>query len=238
MDMRHCDKDELYHLQYVLMLGDKATFLDYCEQRGIDFMKYPMEVELSEIELSGMILTRDNFESTIKGLFNGCVFYSLSGAMCGGYRAAIKAAGLSYQIEDLPFISPEEVRDEMTRIFGPMETIDGMDYKRFELAIRQVMTYYMGYVRNEKGMETALERLHHIEGYIDDLQASTFRELMRVNEAVHLLRACQLSTRATLERKESGRTIYRRSDYPDLDEAYSKVLAIWEERGEQRLSWL
>ena len=27
MDMRHCNKEELYHLQYVLMPGDKATFL-------------------------------------------------------------------------------------------------------------------------------------------------------------------------------------------------------------------
>ena len=71
MDMRHCNKEDLYHLQYVLMPGDKATFLDYCEQRGIDFAKYPMEVELSEIELSGMILTHDNFESTVNGLYNG-----------------------------------------------------------------------------------------------------------------------------------------------------------------------
>ena len=73
MDMRHCNREELYHLQYVLMPGDKATFLDYCEQKGIDFASYPMEVELSEIELSGMLLTHDNFESTVTGLFNGCV---------------------------------------------------------------------------------------------------------------------------------------------------------------------
>ncbi|MBW1801436.1 MAG: FAD-binding protein, partial [Deltaproteobacteria bacterium] len=88
MDMRHCDKEELYHLQYVLMPGDKATFLDYCEQKGIDFAKYPMEVEFSEIELSGMILTHDNFESTVRGLYNGCIFYSFSGSMCSGYVAA------------------------------------------------------------------------------------------------------------------------------------------------------
>ncbi len=67
MDMRHCDAEELHHLQYILMPGDKATFVDYSEQRGIDFAKHPMEVELSEIELSGMILTKDNFESTVRG---------------------------------------------------------------------------------------------------------------------------------------------------------------------------
>jgi len=96
----------------------------------------------------------------------------------------------------------------------------------------------MGFVRNEKGMATALERLRFIEGYMDKVQTSDFHELMRANEAVHLLIMCQLATRATLERKESGRTIYRRSDYPDLNEAYSRVLAIWQEDGQPQLRWL
>jgi succinate dehydrogenase/fumarate reductase flavoprotein subunit len=237
MDMRHCDKEELYHLQYILMPGDKATFLDYCEQRGVDFAKYPMEVELSEIELSGMILTQDNFESNVKGLFNGCVFDAFSGAMCGGYVAGTEATRVSSQFEELPPVNSEEVSIEKERIFKPLKTIDGIDYTRFELAIRQVMTYYMGYVRNEKGIATALERLRFIEGYLDKLQASDFHGLMRANEALHLLKMCQLSTRATMERKESGRAIYRRSDYSDLNEEYSKVLAIWQVDGEPRLSW-
>jgi succinate dehydrogenase/fumarate reductase flavoprotein subunit len=238
MDMRHCDKEELYHLQYILMPGDKATFLDYCEQRGVDFAKYPMEVELSEIELSGMILTQDNFESDVKGLFNGCVFDAFSGAMCGGYVAGTEATRVSSQFEELPPVNSEEVSIEKERIFKPLKTIDGIDYARFELAIRQVMTYYMGYVRNEKGIATALERLRFIEGYLDKLQASDFHGLMRANEALHLLKMCQLSTRATMERKESGRAIYRRSDYSDLNEEYSKVLAIWQVDGEPQLSWL
>ena len=33
MEMRHIDAESLRHLQYTLMPGDKATFLDYCEQR-------------------------------------------------------------------------------------------------------------------------------------------------------------------------------------------------------------
>jgi succinate dehydrogenase/fumarate reductase flavoprotein subunit len=238
MDMRHCDAEELHHLQYILMPGDKATFVDYSEQRGIDFAKHPMEVELSEIELSGMILTQDNFESTVKGLFNGCVFDSLSGAMCGGYTAGNEAVRALPQAEVLPSVSPEEVRVEKERIFKPMKTTDGIDYKRFELAIRQVMMYYMGYVRNGKGMATALERLQFIEGYLDRVQASDFHSLMRANEAVHLLKTCQLATRASMERKESGRAIYRRSDYPDLNEQYSRVLAIWQQDGQPQLAWL
>ncbi len=237
MDMRHCNKEDLYHLQYVLMPGDKATFLDYCEQRGIDFAKYPMEVELSEIELSGMILTHDNFESTVNGLYNGCVFYSFSGSMCSGYIAATEAAKALSQIDKMPNVNPAEVNREKDRIFKPMNTKDGIGYERFERAIRQVMTYYMGYVRNQRGMETALERLNFIERYVEKLHASNIHELMRANEAVHLLKTCQLSTRATMERKESGRTLYRRSDYPDTDPDLNKSLVLWQEDGEIKSSW-
>jgi len=238
MDMRHCDRVELHHLQYVLMPGDKATFLDYAEQKGIDFAKYPMEVELSEIELSGFLLTRDNFESTVPGLYNGCVFYTFSGSMCSGYNAGTEAAGTMARSDIPPGLNMDEVVSEKERIFRPLKTKEGIGYERFERAIRQVMGYYMGFVRNLKGMETALESLNFIESHVPTLQATTLRDLMRTNEAIHLLKTCQLSTRATMERKESGRALYRRSDYPDRNDAYNKVLAIWQEDGRPRTAWI
>ena len=238
MDMRHCDKEKLHHLQYVLMPGDKATFLDYCEQKGIDFAKYPMEVELSEIELSGMLMTGENFESTVGGLFNGCVFYNFSGSMCSGYIAATEAAESLRQSAKIPPIDRDAIYLEKERIFKPMKNSNGMRYDQFESAIRQVMKYYMSFVRNQKGMEIALERLDLIESYLNTVMATNYHELMRTNEAVHLLKICQLATRASMERKESGRAIYRRSDYPDRDEAYAKTLAMWQTDGQTQLSWL
>ena len=192
----------------------------------------------SEIELSGMLLTHGNFETNVKGLYNGCVFYTFSGSMCSGYIAAREAAKASQEYEGRPEVDFQEVEREKERIFKPMIKEDGIGYERFERAIRQVMTYYMGFVRNQKGMETALERLNFIEEHLDRLQASNYRELMRVNEAVHLLKTCQLSTRSTMERKESGRAIYRRSDYPERNDKYGKILAIWQEKGHPHLSWL
>lgn len=238
MDMRHCDKEELHHLQHVLMPGDKATFLDYCEQKGIDFARSPMEVELSEIELSGMLMTRENFESTVAGLFNGCVFYNFSGSMCSGYIAATEAWAVLPRTEKLPPITPEEVDLEKKRIFKPLKNSGGLSCARFESAVQQIMKYYMGYVRNQKGMQIALERLGLIESYLDRVRASNYHELMRTNEAAHLLKVCQLATRASLERKESGRTIYTRSDYPERNDAYSKMLAMWQTGGEPQMTWL
>jgi hypothetical protein len=48
---------------------------------------------------------------------------------------------------------------------------------------------------------------------------------------------CKLATRASLERKESGRTLYRRSDFPDKNNAYAKVLAIRQVNGQPQVSW-
>ncbi len=226
MEMRHIDARTLQHLQYTLMPGDKATFLDYCEQRGVDFARYPMEVEIGEIEFCGQLQTDDEFRSTLDGLYNGCVFYTFSGSMCSGYlaaRSACRQTGAAPTLDGLE----DEIAAEYARILKPLEPVsDEVPQKLFESAIRQVMTYYMGFVRNEKGIETTLDRLAYISGFSGRLHAGNMHELMKTHESVHLLRSCQLSTRCTLERRESGRSIYRRSDYPDKDPAYEKILAI------------
>jgi succinate dehydrogenase/fumarate reductase flavoprotein subunit len=55
---------------------------------------------------------------------------------------------------------------------------------------------------------------------------------MRANEARFLLKQCQLTARAVKERRESGRTTHKRSDYPKLDPKYDgKSLALWQESG-------
>jgi adenylylsulfate reductase subunit A len=185
-----------------------------------------------------MLVTSDSFESTVPGVYNGCVFYSFSGSMCSGYIAATEACKNLSNIREVLPIDGKEVASEIERIFRPMnKTGEGIDYRRFELAIRQVMNYYMGFVRNQQGMETALERLNFIETYLDKVQAKDFRELMRTNESIHLLKTCQLATRVTMERKETGRAIYRRSDYPGLNPDYAKPVAIWQEGGEPCLAW-
>ena len=237
MDMTHFKKEDARHLQYVLMPGDKNTYVDYCEQRGIDFAKYPLEVEISELAFGGHVLTNENFETNLNGLFNGCIFRNFSGAMCSGHYAGGQAADAALQTENRPDVDEAEVNEEKERIFRPMKNEDGISYKDFEGAIRQVMSYYMGYRRNQKGMELALDRLNFLEGYVDELKATNYHELMRANEASELIKMCQLATRASMERKESGRAYYRRTDYPELNPEFNKPLVVWQENGEHRFSW-
>ena len=237
MDMRHIDPGELTHLQYTLMPGDKATFLDYCEQRGIDFATKPMEVELSEIEFSGMLETGETFASTVPGLYNGCVFYTFSGSMGSGYvaggHAARACAGTG--LPDAPPAS--EIEEEQARVFQPLGTERGIAQDKFEAAVRQVMSYYMGYVRNGQGIRLALERLEMIARHADSVMAADRHQLLLAHEALHLLKSCRLSALATLERRETGRSLYRRSDYPELDPRLDRVLSVRKEDGRPVLTW-
>lgn len=238
MEMRHIDAESLHHLQYVLMPGDKATFLDYCAQRGVDFAKAPMEVEIGEIEFSGMLATDDAFMSSLPGLYNGCVFYTFSGSMCSGYLAGESAAANLGKAPGLKGLE-DEIDRECERIFTPLTPLeDAVPQAMFESSVRQVMSYYMGFVRNEKGIDVALDRLAFLSGYADKVRAGNMHELMMTHEALHLLESCRLSTLCTRERKESGRSIYRRSDYPEKDLAYEKILAVRKGTAGPEVFWL
>lgn len=237
MDMRHLNKEDVHHLQYVLMPGDKATYLDYCEQRGIDFAKYPLEVEISALAMSGAIMIDENFETGLNGLYDACVFMFFSGAMCGGYYAGTQAAEAARKKEGLEEVAVREVTDEKERIFRPMNIGEGISYMELEKAVRQIMNYYMGYRRNQQGMEIALDRLNFLEGHVKNLKANNYHELMRANESTVLIDMCKLSTRATMERKESGRAIYRRTDYPEMDPDLNKQLVAWKTDDGPAFSW-
>jgi adenylylsulfate reductase subunit A len=238
LDMRHLSKEDLDLLENVLMPGDKATYTDYMTQRGISFATHPLEAELSEIAFGGKIKMDEDFESNLRGLFSGCNFFACSGAMCGGYAAGIEAAKEAGAMRDIPVTDSEAVEKERERIFQPLSVSgEGLNPRSFEDAIRQVMDYYMGYIRNEQGMLIALEKLALIESYADDIRAKDYRELMRANEAKHLLTHCKLTTRAVIERKESGRAIYRRSDYPNLNPEMNECVVLWQENGTSKIGF-
>lgn len=237
MDMRHLSKEDVRHLQYVLMPGDKATYLDYCEQKGIDFAKAPLEVEVSELSFSGLLYTQDTMETNVHGLYNGCVFVNFSGAMCGGYYAGGQAAEAARAAHSLLRFDPKEVEAEKERIFRPFSVEKGIGYKDVERAISQVLNYYAGYRRNMKGLETALERLQLIETYLDKIKAPNYHSLLRANESAEVLKMAKLAVLASMQRRESGRAYYRIADYPDLNPELNKVLVAWQERGQPRFSW-
>ncbi|WP_077073856.1 FAD-binding protein [Mailhella massiliensis] len=240
MDMRHLPDDVRDCLEHDLMPGDKATFPDYAAQKGVDFTTKLMEVEVGELNLDGMVDRDANFESTIPGLFVGSGFHAFSGAMCGGYAAGQFAAKAAADMKNFSGkATQEELEEERSRVLRPLYSDGDTTHEPFESAIRQVMSYYMGYVRNEKGMLQALDSLNRIAALKDDLYAENMHELMRIHEAFDLLTMCRLATLCTLERKEtSANTVYLRTDYPNPDPSLNKVLAVQKVDGHPKVFWL
>lgn len=237
LEFRHIDKDILYHLQHESMPGDKETWNDYCAQAGIDFRERPMEVELSELYINGIMYLDDNFEARgVKGLFGGSMFHDFSGSICSGYIAGGHALNACERYaEEKPDDSLLE--EEKKRIFAPLNYEDGIRNDKFEAAIRQIMNYYMGFVRSGKGMERAAQKLAYLDSRSNEIMAGNLHELMRTHEALHLLCTCRLTVLATLERKET-RFVYRRSDFPQADPFYDdKLLIVSCQNGVPQCRW-
>ena len=229
MDMRHVDPEVVHELQYILMPGDKATFGDWADCTGTDFQHKLLEVEIGELIFGGTIAVNDEFETSVPGLFCGSIFLYCSGAMCGGYeagrRAALKASGIPEAgrvDEDLA----ARVKDD---VFAPLRAErddESVSYQEMEEAARNVMMYYMGFRRSVAGMERALEKIRFLSGQIPRLRAETLRDLMRCHESREVLKVCELAIEATMERRETGRCVYKVADYPALNPDMAKPLLL------------
>ena len=229
MDMRHVDPEVVHELQYILMPGDKATFGDWADCTGTDFQHKLLEVEIGELIFGGTIAVNDEFETSVPGLFCGSIFLYCSGAMCGGYeagrRAALKASGIPEAgrvDEDLA----ARVKDD---VFAPLRAErddESVSYQELEEAARNVMMYYMGFRRSVAGMERALEKIRFLSGQIPRLRSETLRDLMRCHESREVLKVCELAIEATMERRETGRCVYKVADYPALNPDMAKPLLL------------
>lgn len=225
MDMTHFSPEDAHHLQYELMPGDKETYLDYCRGRNIDFIQKPLEVEISERMIGALVKTDDNQETDVRNLFNACLVHTFSGAMCLGYTAGLSAAARAEDVS-LPSLDQTVVENCRKHLYAPLENTapSTITYTEFEDGLRQVMDYYVSYFRTGTSMECALNSLAVLEEYVPKLKACTLRELMRVRESLELFALCGIYIRACLQRKESGRAMYMRGDYPDPDPAFDTPL--------------
>lgn len=236
VDARHLSPVDLDHMVRERLYVDGNTYPEYFAQKRLDMGKHVMEIELGEIRGGGCLCLNDQLESSIDGLF-GYSPHVLSHAMCGGYSSALKACRYAMKNRTRPPCPAGQVREEKARLFAPMQRKNGYAWREYEDVIRQIMNYYMGFQRNERGMELALGKLNNLQGYAAELRAENYHELLRVNEVHHLVKYCQLVVRSTIERKESGRDCYTRSDYPKIDPLWDgKDVIQWKQNGESKIA--
>ena len=148
--------------------------------------------------------------------------------MCGGYEAGRQAGMKASGMETAGALDEDAISAAKESIFAPLgnQSDDRIDYHEIEQATRNVMNYYMGFRRSTAGMERALEKIRFLKTQVPRLGADSLRELMRCHESQDILKVCDLAIQATLERKESGRCVYRVREFPNLNPEMAKPLLL------------
>lgn len=237
IDCRHLSKEALTHLKQNLLPIDKDTLVMYLDQKRLRLDRDLIEIGISEMQLAGFtgsvtgIVIDQTGKTTVDRLYaaGACTVpsFALAGACATGYSVGEQAAGACKGLTRKESGWEKQVEREMARVFAPYDRSEGVSYKRLEDRLRQIMSDYAGYVKNERGLQTGLEKLDDLEKRIDRMKAENFHELMRASEFQDLLLVGKLVVTSALARKESRMGLsHLRADYPEESDAVPKDSTI------------
>jgi len=238
VDARHLSEEAMEHLTKNLLPVDKLTYMDYLEQIGVDLRKDLLEVNLSEMALTGVtgdpagMLMDERCWTGVEGLYTAgtCAVpaYAMMGALTTGICAGREVAKeVLSKKESLMEPSESQIKAAEEEIFAPLKRDKGIPWQEFELKRQDTMSRYVGIGRNEQGMRQGLADLNAMDKMLDKIKVNNLHELMHANEARHLLEASRLVTHSALERKESrfGHGHWR-GDYPETKREWQGALIV------------
>jgi fumarate reductase (CoM/CoB) subunit A len=215
-------------------------FMDACAAENLDPTWQPYEWAPGAHHFMGGVVINERCETAIRGLYacgevaagihgsnrlaaNALTETQVFGAIAGEYAAksALSASG--------PTVSPSHMnamRDRIENIFKRDKGIDPLEV-RDELA--EIMSMYVGVIRNEDGLQKVTEILEKIEeDKIVNLCLEgdrSFKVLAKLLEVENLLTVGRLVTLAAMLRTET-RGSHNREDYPESDENWSKNIVF------------
>jgi succinate dehydrogenase/fumarate reductase flavoprotein subunit len=149
-----------------------------------------VEVEISELNLEGLLWVKDNLETNIAGFYSGCVFLQLSGSICGGYYAGQNAARAAKEVAAAGRIDEALAAREKERIFAPLKREEGLSFREIE-GRSLVMDYYWGWYATA-GHGDRVKSLRLIGTY-RPVPGPRTDELLRSHESLFLHKTCELT---------------------------------------------
>ncbi len=218
--------------------------------RGFPVDKKPLHMYPGMICTLGGIRINENGESDVSGLYaagevTGGIHGSarlggnaLSDCIVFGARAGRNAAIHAKAVKRLDFGS-DQVKEEMKRIkeISKREPNDKGEVKKLTDELKLLMWDYVGVIRSEEGLKTALDRINKIKREnLPYLYAENPRQLMKAVELTKMLVVGEMIARAALIRKES-RTGHFRIDYPKTDNKNWLKNILLRKDGEKMKLW-
>ncbi|MGC9779312.1 MAG: fumarate reductase/succinate dehydrogenase flavoprotein subunit [Candidatus Heimdallarchaeota archaeon] len=243
--MNHLPEEKIQDIERILFTTERPTQKKFWEGRGIDFREGMIELGETEFQLCGGhgitgILVNEKAETSLKNLYAvgdvaSVPMQHLSGAFVFGEIAGKNAATLVRKTQrqelDKSFIKAEEKR--IFKMFD--EKGEGTDITPTELEykVRRMISDYVVPPKNERKLQEALWWIQRFRNDLKTIKAKDYHELSRLEEVRFILDCAELSTTASLERKESRwGWFHYRTDYPEQDDKNWLSRIILEKDGE------
>jgi succinate dehydrogenase/fumarate reductase flavoprotein subunit len=165
-----------------------------------------------------------NLQTSVSGLFAaGQQMFDGMGvahACCTGRWAGNHAAQYAANAPE-SVVQRDQIDREKTRIFAPVQRVNGIDWKELAAGIAKTMQDYCGDTKTAELLEIGMTALQEIkEGEAANLTARNPHELMRALEVLDILTVSEMIVTACQARKACNSWIFfERMDYPEDDPA-------------------
>jgi succinate dehydrogenase flavoprotein subunit len=226
-----------------------SMYHQFKELADVDITKEPMEVgPTCHYMMGGVRVDSDTQESTVPGLFaagevggglhgsNRLGGNSLSDLLVFGKRAGEFAADYARELGPLPDVNSDELAEIARESLAPFERTEGENPYAVHEDLRQMMQKYVGIVRTEEDLRTALEELAKLRARVPKVKVGGN---IQYNPGWHLaldlknmLDVSEIVTRAALERQES-RGAHTREDYPNSEANWGRVNLVVRKSGDR-----
>lgn len=244
LKLDHLAEETIQEIEHVLHTNERPSRGRFHDGRGTDYRTKMVEMHISEIgfcaghSASGVWINEKG-ETTVPGLYGAGDMASIPhsymlGAFVYGEICGENAIEFALQRE-LPELDVEFICAERERILAPLKRTDGIPAQQFEYKVRRLVNDYLQPPKITKKMDIGLQRLHAMQADIPLLMARDPHELLRANEAQHILDCAQMAACASLFRQESRWGLYHNyTDYPVTDNAnwFCHVQLFKDEQGQ------
>jgi len=171
---------------------------------------------------SGGLVVDWTLKTNLEGLFAAGQQLSASedyanAAASGRYAGRMAARYAREQRE--PQVDRRQLEDEMRRVYAPLRTADGVEWKELQAGIARVMQEYCGESKNEELLTLGLKWFDELkEAEAAQLCARNPHELMRAMETTSVLTCGEMIMHASIARRASNSWLnFVRLDFPEVD---------------------
>ncbi len=179
-----------------------------------------------------------DLKTSLEGLYT--TSGGAAGASATGRYAGRKAAACALTAKE-PVIDRQQVEDEKTRIYAPVNRKDGVGWKELQAGLCRIMQDYCGEYKSEESLKTGLTWLNSIrESEASRTYARNPHELRHTLECMVRLTVGEMIMHACLARKASSPSLnFKRVDYPEIDPPeWDKFITIRLENGKVKVGEL